>query len=87
MIILFFLLLLYLILLFRYNGCKEELYMKLKVNQEACIGCGACVATAEDLFEINDEGLSQAKVEEVPEDKKELATEAVETCPTGAIVA
>ena len=85
MIILFFLLLLYLILLFRYNGCKEELYMKLKVNQEACIGCGACVATAEDLFEINDEGLSQAKVEEVPKDYEEEAQEAADSCPVNAI--
>ncbi len=59
--------------------------MKIKVNQEACIGCGACVATAEDLFELNEDGLSKAKVEAVPEDKKDAAKEASETCPTGAI--
>jgi len=60
--------------------------MKVKVNQEACIGCGACTAVAEDLFEINDEGLSTAKVEEVPADKEQAAKDAQETCPTGAIV-
>lgn len=60
--------------------------MKIKVNQEACIGCGACVAVCEDLFEIGDDGLSQAKVNEVPENQVEQAKEAVETCPTGAIV-
>ena len=60
--------------------------MKIKVNQEACIGCGACLAIAEDLFEMNEEGLSHAKVDTVPEDKKEQATEALESCPTGAIV-
>lgn len=60
--------------------------MKISVNQEACIGCGACMAIAEDLFEMNDDGLSQAKVSEVPEDKQEQANEAVESCPTGAIV-
>ena len=59
--------------------------MKLNVNQEACIGCGACLAIAEDLFEMNADGLSQAKVAEVPEDKQEQATEALESCPTGAI--
>ncbi len=59
--------------------------MKVSVNQEACIGCGACIAIAEDLFEMNADGLSQAKVEEVPEDKVEQANEAVESCPTGAI--
>lgn len=60
--------------------------MKVKVNQEACIGCGACTSVAEDLFEINDEGLSTAKVEKVPEDKEQAAKDAIETCPTGAIV-
>lgn len=59
--------------------------MKLKVNQEACIGCGACVATAEELFAINEDGLSKAKVEVVPEDKKAQADEAINACPTGAI--
>ena len=61
--------------------------MKIKVNQDACIGCGACLAISEDLFEMNEDGLSQAKVSEVPEDKKEQANEAVESCPTGAIEA
>lgn len=60
--------------------------MKVKVNQEACIGCGACLAIAEDVFEMNEEGLSQAKVEEVPEEMQAQANEALESCPTGAIV-
>ena len=61
--------------------------MKVTVNKDACIGCGACVSIAEDIFELNDEGLSQAKVEEVPADKEDTAKEAVESCPTGAIEA
>ena len=59
--------------------------MKLKVNKDACIGCGACAATAEDLLKINDEGFSQPIVETVPEDKKAEAQEVVGVCPTGAI--
>ena len=59
--------------------------MKINVHQDACIGCGACAATAEDLFELNEEGLSEAKVDTVPEDQENLATEAMESCPTGAI--
>ena len=47
------------------------MFMKIKVNNEACIGCGACLAVAEDLFEMTDEGLSKVKVDVVPEDKKE----------------
>lgn len=60
--------------------------MKVKVNQEACIGCGACEAIASDLFKINDEGLSEAISPEVVGDEKvELAKEAIESCPTAAI--
>ena len=58
--------------------------MKVTVNKDACIGCGACVAVAEGVFEIGDDGLSQA-VETVPADKEEAAKEAVGVCPTGAI--
>lgn len=60
--------------------------MKVKVNSDACIGCGACTAIAPDIFEINDEGISEAKVNEVMEDEVDNAKEAIESCPTGAII-
>ena len=60
--------------------------MKIKVNEEACIGCGACFAAAEEIFEMTDAGLSHVKVDVVPEDKKEKAINAMEGCPTSAIV-
>ena len=60
--------------------------MKIKVNKDACIGCGACTSVDEGLFEINDEGFSTVKVAEVPADKEQAAKDAIETCPTGAIV-
>ncbi len=59
--------------------------MKVKVNQDACIGCGACASIAEDVFELNDEGLSQAKEENVSEKNKESVKEAADSCPTSAI--
>lgn len=59
--------------------------MKVKVNESACIGCGACLSIADDVFEMNDEGLSVAKVDTVPEESVEAAKEAIESCPTGAI--
>ena len=59
--------------------------MKVKVNQESCIGCGACVAICEDVFDFNEDGLSEAKVETVPEDMRDQVQEAKESCPTGAI--
>ena len=59
--------------------------MKVIVNQEACIGCGACQAICEDVFELNDDGLSTVKVEEVSEENTEAVNDAKESCPTGAI--
>lgn len=59
--------------------------MKVKVNRDSCIGCGACAAICEDVFEIDDEGLSTAKVEEVEDDKKQEVQDAADSCPTGAI--
>lgn len=64
--------------------------MKIKVNQELCIGCGACQAICPSVFEFNDEGLAEAKedmntLEKMDEEVKEEATDALEGCPTGAI--
>ena len=60
--------------------------MKVKVNQEACIGCGACAAICDKIFKINDEGLSVAVVKEVPKEEEQAARDAIDSCPTGAIV-
>lgn len=59
--------------------------MVVKVDQETCIGCAACVAVAPEVFEINDEGL--AKVIETPVKKEniEAATETITVCPVYAI--
>lgn len=59
--------------------------MKVKVNRDSCIGCGACAAICDEVFEIDDEGLSVAKAEEVEEDKKQEVQDAADSCPTGAI--
>lgn len=59
--------------------------MKVKVNRDACIGCGACAAICDTVFEIDDEGLSVLKKEEVEEDEKQAVVDSLESCPTGAI--
>lgn len=57
----------------------------IKVNQSACIGCGACVALAPEYFEFDDNGLSTAKVEEVEDKDIELVEDAASSCPVEAI--
>lgn len=59
--------------------------MKIKVNQDLCIGCGACQAIASDLFEIDDAGMAVEIVSEVSEEFLEDAKDAIEGCPVDAI--
>ena len=68
-----------------YNGDRKEGSMKVKVNQDACIGCGACASIASEVFELNEEGLSVAKEETVKEENQENVKEAADSCPTSAI--
>ncbi len=59
--------------------------MKVKVNQDQCIGCGACAAICDNVFEISDEGLSQVVADEVKEEDEEAVQDAIDSCPTSAI--
>ena len=60
--------------------------MKVVVNRDNCIGCGACEALCPEVFQIDDEGLSTViNKEEVKEELVEKVTEAMESCPTSAI--
>ncbi len=58
--------------------------MRAKVNQDMCIGCGACAAKCEE-FTINDDGYAECVNETVSEENKEKVNEAKDGCPTGAI--
>ena len=57
--------------------------MKVVVNRDNCIGCGACEALYPELFQIDDEGLSTVIDNENIEEEK--LTEVIEGCPTSAI--
>ena len=56
---------------------------KLCVNEEACIGCGACVAIDGAHFDFNEDGLSEV----INNDNIETdeAKNAIASCPTNAI--
>lgn len=59
--------------------------MKLVVDKDICIGCGACAAICPDVFEIDDEGLATSIASEVSEDVMDDAIDAKEGCPVDAI--
>ena len=58
--------------------------MKVTVNQDMCISCGACEATCPNVFEIGEDG-AEVKADVIAETDVETATEALEGCPTSAI--
>ena len=59
--------------------------MKVIVDKDLCIGCGACQAICSDVFEIDDDGLSTVIEEVVEEKNHDDVQEAIESCPTEAI--
>ena len=61
--------------------------MKVNVIKDKCIGCGNCVALTESqIFDFNDEGLAESIIDTVPTDMEETAKDAINQCPTEAIV-
>ncbi|HPE15124.1 MAG TPA: ferredoxin [Bacilli bacterium] len=59
--------------------------MKVKVLENLCIGCGACQALEPDMFEINDNGVSECVAKVENEEDLSKAKEAANSCPTNAI--
>jgi ferredoxin len=53
----------------------------ISVNQELCIGCGACTAECPNTFDLNEEGKSIVTSQE----DVECAKRAVDVCPVQAI--
>lgn len=58
--------------------------MKVKVDEDVCVGSGNCEATCPGIFKVVD-GKSQVQVDTVPEDEEDCAREAESGCPVGAI--
>ena len=59
--------------------------VRAQVDAEVCVGTGMCEATAPDLFEVGDDGISHVLRPDVPPDRVAAAREAAENCPTRAL--
>lgn len=61
------------------------------VDQETCIACGACGASAPDIFDYNDEGFAFVHLDDnegsaqVDEDLYDDLEDALDGCPTDSI--
>jgi len=61
--------------------------MKIKINQEDCIGCGSCSAVCPDVFDMNQENKAIVKDTDTDygETNQECAKEAADICPVQVI--
>lgn len=59
--------------------------VKIVIDQENCLGCGACTAVAPELFALDAEGKAKVIKKELTEGEKNKAKEAAQACPVQAI--
>ena len=63
---------------------------KVKVDQEKCIGCGACTAIASEVFSFDEERVAKTEednniLDNMSEELKNDVLDALDGCPTSAI--
>ena len=53
----------------------------VSINKETCIGCGACVSTCPEVFEMGDDGKAKVKAQK----DSPCVKKATDECPVKAI--
>ena len=59
--------------------------MKVRVDPELCSGDEICTQVCPEIFEMEGDK-AVAKIEEVPDDLRQCAKEAADSCPSEAII-
>lgn len=59
--------------------------MKAKVDPDLCTACGLCQEICPEVFEPDDDGIAQVKVDEIPAELEESVRDAADQCPVEAI--
>jgi len=55
--------------------------MKIKINQDLCVGCGRCTELCPKSFKLGENGKSEV----ISDEDLNCAMEAADNCPVGAI--
>ncbi len=59
--------------------------MKVRVDEELCVGDGTCVDVCPEIFEMQGD-VAVVKMAEVPEAIEDSCREAADSCPVEAII-
>ena len=59
--------------------------MKVWVDDQRCRGHGVCVSLCPDVFDLTDDGYSEAIASDVPTEFEAATQEAIQSCPEQAI--
>jgi ferredoxin len=59
--------------------------MKVRVDEDACVGDGSCVSICPEIFEMEGD-VAKAKMTDVPENLQASCREAADVCPVEAII-
>lgn len=59
--------------------------MKIKIDADACIGCGLCVTTCPEVYKM-EEDKAVVIVPVVPKDIEATCKQALDECPVTAII-
>jgi ferredoxin len=59
--------------------------MRVEVDLDKCTGHGICESIAEDVFEVQDDGIVHIEGDEQPESDRDRMQRAVTQCPAAAL--
>ena len=59
--------------------------MRVKVDEDLCLGCGICEGLAPEVFSMANEPFAEVLVDPVPEEYEEAVLQSIEECPEEAI--
>jgi ferredoxin len=60
--------------------------MRIKVDEDLCLGCGICEGLAPEVFSLANEPFAEVLLDPVPEEYEEDVIQSIEECPEEAII-